>query len=112
MQISISGQQLEVTQALRDHVNEKLDKIIRHFDHVTNAQVVLHLENGTHKAEANIHIKGASLHATGKAGDMYAAIDSMSSKLDRQVLKHKDKMTDHHQAEGGVSAIQEENVSS
>ena len=80
MQISISGQRLDVTQALRDHVNEKLDKIIRHFDHVTNAQVVLHLENGTHIAEANIHIKGASLHATGQAEDMYAAIDSMTGK--------------------------------
>jgi len=102
MQVSISGQHLDVTDALKQHVNEKLDKVIRHFDHVTNAQVVLHVENGKSMAEANIHAKGASIHATGTADDMYAAIDDMGSKLDRQVLKHKEKLNDHHQADGGL----------
>ncbi len=104
MQISISGQHLDVTTALKDHVNEKLEKVIRHFDHVTQAQVVLHIEKGDHIAEANIHTKGASIHATGRASGMYAAIDTMASKLDRQVLKHKEKVTNHHQDEGGLKA--------
>ncbi len=102
MQITISGQHLDITDALRSHVNEKMEKIIRHFDHVTNAQVVLHIEKGKSIAEANVHTKGASIHSTGKADDMYAAIDLMAAKLDRQVLKHKAKLTDHHQSEGGI----------
>ncbi len=102
MQVSISGQHLDITDALRAHVNEKMEKIIRHFDHVTHAQVVLHVEKDQNIAEANIHTKGASIHSTGSAGNMYAAIDAMTSKLDRQVLKHKDKMTSHHRAEGGL----------
>ena len=102
MQVSISGQHMDMTDALKQHVSEKMDKIIRHFDHVTNAQVVLHVEKEDHLAEANIHAKGASIHATGMASDMYSAIDDMIAKLDRQVLKHKAKINDHHRAEGGL----------
>ncbi len=103
MQVSVSGQHLDITDALKQHVEEKMEKIIRHFDHVTNAQVVLHVEKEKSMAEANIHAKGASIHATGSAGDMYAAIDDMTAKLDRQVLKHKEKLNDHHRSEGGLS---------
>ena len=102
MQVSISGQHMDMTDALKQHVSEKMDKIIRHFDQVTNAQVVLHVEKEDHLAEANIHAKGASIHATGAASDMYAAIDDMIAKLDRQVLKLKAKINDHHRAEGGL----------
>lgn len=100
MQISISGQHLEVTPALREYVEEKIERIVRHFDHVTSSNVVLHVEKTRHLAEATIKAKGATLHATGEAEDMYAAIDSLSNKLDRQVLRHKEKMTDHHRAHG------------
>jgi putative sigma-54 modulation protein len=102
MQVSISGQHMDITDTLKQYVSEKMDKIIRHFDYVTNAQVVLHVEKENHLAEANIHAKGASIHATGAASDMYAAIDNMIAKLDRQVLKHKEKINDHHRAEGGL----------
>ena len=102
MQVSISGQHMDITSALREYVNEKMEKIIRHFDHVTNAQVVLHVEKDDHVCEVNIHTKGASIQATGTSEDMYAAIDDMISKLDRQVLKHKAKLNDHHRAEGGL----------
>lgn len=102
MQVSISGHHLDITPALKSHVNEKMDKIIRHFDHVTLAQVVLHTEKEMNIAEANIHTKGAAIHATGSAEDMYIAIDTMINKLDRQVLKHKDKLTNHHQSDGGL----------
>lgn len=96
MQISISGQHLDVTPSLREHVEEKLDKIIRHFDNVTNTHVVLQVEKNRHKAEANINARGVQFHAAAEADDMYAAIDSMTVKLDRQVLKHKEKVSNHH----------------
>ena len=95
MQLNVSGQGMEITDALQDHVAEKVEKIARHFDHVTNSNVVLRVEKTRHTAEATINTKGASLHATGTAADMYAAIDSMASKLDRQVIKHKEKRADH-----------------
>lgn len=102
MQVSISGQHLDITDALKQHVSDKMEKIILHFDHVTNVQVVLHVEKEDNLAEANIHAKGTTIHATGNAADMYAAIDDMIAKLDRQVLKHKAKLNDHHRAEGGL----------
>ncbi len=105
MQISISGQHLDVTPALREHVEEKLDKVIRHFDHMTNTHVVLQVEKNRHKAEVNINARGVSFHATAEADDMYAAIDSMTSKLDRQVLKHKDKVSSHHAESAAKSQV-------
>ena len=96
MQISISGQQLDITEALHAHVTDKVEKITRHFDHVTNTNVVLHVEKTRHTAEATVNTKGAMIHASSTADDMYTAIDSMAHKLDRQVIKHKEKMTNHH----------------
>jgi putative sigma-54 modulation protein len=99
MQISITGQHMDVTPALHDHVSDKIEKIVRHFDHVTNTHVVLNVEKTRHMAEATINAKGATIHASSTADDMYAAIDSMIGKLDRQVIKHKEKITDHHRNE-------------
>lgn len=95
MQISISGQHLTITDSLHHHVADKLNKIDRHFDHVTRAQVVLHVEKNRHIAEATINTKGTTIHAKGQADDMYTAIDAMAHKLDRQVIKHKEKLTNH-----------------
>lgn len=100
MQLSISGRGMDVTAALHEYVAEKIGKIVRHFDHVTNTHVVLHVEKVRHMAEATINTKGAALHASGTAGDMYAAIDAMVGKLDRQVIKHKEKMGNHHRRSG------------
>ncbi|MGR3914353.1 MAG: ribosome-associated translation inhibitor RaiA [Gammaproteobacteria bacterium] len=96
MQLSISGQHMEVTQALRDYVAERVEKITRHFDHVTAAHVVLHVEKNRHMAEATLNARGATVHASAAAGDMYAAIDAMTDKLGRQVARHKEKRADHH----------------
>lgn len=96
MQISISGHQLEITEALHNRVSEKVEKIVRRFDHLTNTNVVLHVEKSRHIAEATVSTKGAMIHATSTADDMYTAIDSMAHKLDRQVIKHKEKLTNHH----------------
>lgn len=102
MQVSISGHQLDITESLHNHVSEKVEKIIRHFDHVTNTHVVLHVEKTRHIAEATINAKGAMIHASSTAEDMYTAIDSMAHKLDRQVLKHKEKITDHHRGDSSL----------
>jgi len=95
MQINISGHHVEVTQALKDHVHSKIEKLERHFDNITNVQVTLTVEKTTQKAEATMHVSGAELHANADNDDMYAAIDGMVDKLDRQLLKHKEKMVNH-----------------
>lgn len=102
MQITISGHQLDVTPALKQYVHEKMEKIERHFDNVTNTTVVLHVEKTRHKAEATINTKGATLHANAEAEDMYAAIDGLFAKLDSQIRKHKEKKTDHHKNGGAL----------
>ena len=96
MQINLTGQHLDITPALRDYVNEKIDRLERHFDNVTDMHVVLSVEKLRHKAEATMHIAGGNLFADAVEEDMYAAIDALTDKLDRQVKKHKEKLTDHH----------------
>lgn len=105
MQISISGQHMDITESLHNHVSEKVEKIARHFDHVTKTNVVLHVEKTRHIAEATVNTKGAMIHASSTADDMYSAIDSMVHKLDRQVIKHKEKLTDHHQNEQNIKQM-------
>lgn len=96
MQITVSGQQIEVTEPLRNYASEKISRLQRHFDNMTTSNIVLHVEKNRHKAEATVHAKGATLHADAEGADMYAAIDALVDKLDRQVLKHKEKTTSHH----------------
>lgn len=96
MQITVTGHQMDVTEPLRNYVAEKIGRLQRHFDNMTTGNIVLHVEKNRHKAEATIHAKGVTLHADAEDGDMYAAIDSLADKLDRQVLKHKEKTTSHH----------------
>lgn len=99
MQIQISGHQVEVTPALRSYVESKLDRISRRFDNLTSLTVVLSVEKLLHRAEGTLAAAGAVLHADATEADMYASIDVMIDKLDAQVRKHKEKVTDHHQAE-------------
>lgn len=101
MNLSISGHHLEVTPALRTYVTSKLDRISRHFDQVVDIRVLLTVENQTEKAlrqkaECNIHIKGKNIFAESSHADLYAAIDELADKLDRQVLRYKTKVQDHH----------------
>ncbi len=105
MQLNISGHHVDITSALRSYVSEKLERLERHFDKVTNVHVVLSVEKVRHKAEATLHIGGGGqVHANAEQDDMYAAIDSLIDKLDRQVTKHKEKTTDHHRANGALKA--------
>ena len=102
MNIDITGHHIDVTDSLRAYVNEKFERLERHFDHVTNTHVILSVQKQEQKAEATIHVSGGNLYADASSEDMYAAIDSLTDKLDRQVIKHKEKMTDHRRAEGGI----------
>ena len=102
MQITISGHKMQITPPLKKYVTDKLVRIERHFDHVTNTNVVLHVEKTRHLAEATISAKGTTLHANAEAEDMYAAIDALTDKLDTQVRKHKEKTTDHHRNGGSL----------
>lgn len=104
MQINVTGHHVEITPALRDYVDSKLEKIERHFDHVNDVHVILTVEKLRHKAEASVHVNGNHLYADEVKDDMYAAIDGLVDKLDRQVVKHKEKKKDHHQKEAQKSA--------
>jgi putative sigma-54 modulation protein len=99
MQLSVTGHHIDVTPALRDYVGTKLARLERHFDHMTDIHCVLTVEKLLHRAEATIHVTGGTIHADSTEPDMYAAIDILVDKLDRQVKKHKEKLTDHHAKE-------------
>lgn len=95
MNITIIGHHVEVTPAIREYVNQKIGRVVKHFDQVTTAQVTLSVEKLLQKAEVTLHVKGKDIHADCSDADMYAAIDKLSDKIDRQVLKHKEKAGEH-----------------
>lgn len=95
MQLNITGHHVEVTPAMNEYVTTKMEKLERHFDNVTNVHVVLGVEKVRQKAEATLHVSGADLFAECTNEDMYAAIDGLIDKLDRQVIKHKEKTGSH-----------------
>lgn len=100
MQVNIAGHHLEVTEALRDYVTSKLEKLERHFDQVSNIDVILSIEKLVQKAEATVPVNGQNLFAYAEDQDMYAAIDALVDKLDRQIIKRKEKATNHHRGDG------------
>lgn len=100
MQLNITGHHVEVTDSLKAYVAEKLERLEKHFDHINNVHVILSVEKQRQKSEATVSISGATLFADCTQDDMYASIDSMTDKLDRQIKKHKEKLKDHHQNEG------------
>ena len=93
MQLSISGHHIDVTPALRDYVTGKLARLERHYDHITTMHVVLSVQKLHQRAEATAHVSGAELFADAISGDLYAAIDMLAAKLDRQIVKHKEKLS-------------------
>ena len=95
MQLTVSGHHIDITDALRTHVSGKFDKLQRHIDHITKIEVTLIVEKQLHKAEAGLHVSGADLFASAESDDMYAAIDALADKLDRQIIKHKEKHRGH-----------------
>ena len=105
MQLSVTGHHIELTDALRNYVEEKIKKIERHFDHVTNVHVILSVERHQQKAEATVHVSGADVFAEKLDDDMYAAIDGLIDKLDRQILKHKEKIQKRARGNGNKAAM-------
>lgn len=95
MQINLTGHHVDITDSLRSYVDTKFEKLERHFDHINNVHVILNVEKLSQKAEATVHLSGGEVFANSEHTDMYAAIDSLIDKLDRQVIKHKEKQRRH-----------------
>jgi putative sigma-54 modulation protein len=95
MNLNLSGHHLAITPAIRSYVIAKLDRVTRHFDHVIDVNVVLSVDKLRQQITANLHIRGKEIHVECVDPDMYAAIDALADKLDRQVLRHKEKTNGH-----------------
>lgn len=95
MQLTISGHHLEITESMRDYVHNKLERLDNHHDRITNTHVILSVEKLIQKAEATVHVSGKDLFADASSEDLYAAIDLLADKLDRQLIKHKEKLRSH-----------------
>jgi putative sigma-54 modulation protein len=109
MNLQLTGQHVEITPAIRNYVLAKLERISRHFDHVIDVNVVMTIEKLDQKVEANVHLSGKDIHVEANDADMYAAIDCLSDKLDRQILRHKERfMPSKHN--GGIKRIPQDEV--
>ncbi|EIW88884.1 MAG: ribosome hibernation promoting factor [Alishewanella agri] len=95
MQINLTGRHVEITDSLREYVDSKFAKLERHFENINNVHVVLNVEKLKQIAEAKIHLNGGEVFAVSEDENMYAAIDQLIDKLDRQVIKHKEKLSRH-----------------
>ena len=102
MRLDISGHQMEITPALREYAQEKLGRLAKHFEQHLDTRMILSVDKLEHKAEATIHTPGKILFADALAPDMYAAIDLLTDKLDRLVIKQKEKSKDHHRGESAA----------
>jgi len=99
MNLHMTGHHLEITPSIRDYVNTKMMRINRHFDHVIDVNMILSVEKLRQKVEANVHLSGKDIFAESENDDMYAAIDLLVDKLDRQIVKHKEKIKNKHPGE-------------
>ncbi len=102
MNLQISGHHLEVTPAIRDYVTGKLERVTRHFDNVIDVNVILSVDKLKQKAEVTVHLSGKEVFVESVDEDLYAAIDILVDKLDRQIQKHKQKVQDHHRGQKPV----------
>ena len=102
MRIDISGHQMDITPALRDYAQKKMGRLAEHFEQHLDTRMILSVDKLEHKAEATIHTPGKTLFADALAPDMYAAIDLLADKLDRLVIKQKEKTKDHHRGESAA----------
>jgi putative sigma-54 modulation protein len=100
MNLHLTGHHLDLTQAIRDYVASKMGRINRHFDHVIDVNVILSVEKLSKKVEANVHLSGKDIFCECTDEDMYAAIDLLADKLDRQIIKHKEKHVHTNHAPG------------
>ncbi|MDR1853448.1 MAG: ribosome-associated translation inhibitor RaiA [Azoarcus sp.] len=96
MNLNITGHHVEVTDAIRAYATEKLERVVRHFDNVTSVSVILSVDKLKQKAEATVHVRGKDIHVESIDPDLYAALDALVDKLDRQVQKYKQKAAEHN----------------
>ena len=96
MNLNMTGHHLEITPSIRDYVSSKMSRINRHFDHVIDVSMILSVEKLRQKIEANVHLSGKDIFVESEESDMYAAIDLLVDKLDRQIIKHKEKVKNKH----------------
>ena len=102
MNLNLTGHHMEITPALRDYVATKLERVTGHFDQVIDVKVTLSVEKLKQTVDVTLHVPGNDIHAECSDENMYSAIDLVADKLDRQVLKHKEKLGDHHRANGAL----------
>ena len=95
MNLHLTGHHVQITPAIRDYVAGKLARITHHFDHVIDVNVILSVEKLQQKVEANVHVRGRDIFCESIDTDMYAAIDGLADKLDRTIIKHKEKNLEH-----------------
>ena len=107
MNLNLTGRHLEITPAIREHVQSKLDKVKRHFDNVIDINVILSVDKLVQKAEATVHVSGKNIHAETEDSNLYVAIDALVDSLDRQVLKHKEKHAARRHDESGKHPVAE-----
>ncbi len=91
MSLTITGRHLEITPAIREYVHTKTARILRHFDQLIDTQVLLSIEPLKHTAEITMRLRGKDLHCEASDDNLYAAIDLLVDKVDRQVIKYKSK---------------------
>ena len=108
MNLTITGLHLEITPAIHDYVTGKLERVTRHFDNVIDVNVILSVEKLKQKAEVTVHLSGKDVFVESIDEDLYAAIDSLADKLDRQIQKHKQKIQDHHRGQKLTPADQDD----
>ncbi|RFC32518.1 MAG: putative sigma-54 modulation protein [Candidatus Nitrotoga sp. SPKER] len=109
MNLNLSGHHLEITPAIREHVVSKLGKIERHFDNMIDVNVILSVEKLKQKAEANVHLSGKTIFVESDDTNLYVAIDNLIEKLDRQIIKHKEKhAARRHDDSGNPPAVGQE----
>lgn len=101
MNLNISGHHLEITPAIREHVLSKMEKVKRHFDNVIDVNIILSVNKLLQKAEATVHLPGKTIFVECDDANLYVAIDSLVEKLDRQIIKHKEKIAGHRHDEPG-----------
>jgi putative sigma-54 modulation protein len=102
MNLYLTGHHLDITPAIRDYVSTKLQRITHHFDHVIDVNVILSVQKLNQKVEASVHVRGKDIHCESTDLDMYAAIDGLIDKLDRTIIKHKEKSLEHRHSGGAL----------
>jgi putative sigma-54 modulation protein len=95
MNFVVSGHHVVVTPAIRSYVENKLERVVRHFDDVIDVSVILSVQKLRQKAEVTVHVRGKDIYAESDEADLYAAIDLLADKLDRQIIRHKDRVQAH-----------------